>query len=195
MPAAAVGNLAIRRGVWYVKKVSGSRAAQRFWKGGDTVQQRPLADEIRPRTLDEVVGQKHLLGPGAVLRRLIESGTSANMSVDKAGFEELMEQQRVRARKAREALGDVAWAGIDLGLDATPTTFTGYDHSKDEGRVLAIVVDEELRDAMMATIKMIKGRDRPTLMIQPSTRFSPLRGKMPCGWVMLRRTPRGSPSA
>ena len=39
----------------------------------------PLADEIRPQTLDEVVGQKHLLAPGAVLRRLIESGTDANM--------------------------------------------------------------------------------------------------------------------
>lgn len=41
--------------------------------------QRPLADEIRPKTLDEVVGQKHLLAPGAVLRRLIERGTDANM--------------------------------------------------------------------------------------------------------------------
>ena len=40
---------------------------------------RPLADEIRPCTLDEVVGQRHLIGKGAVLRRLIESGTSANM--------------------------------------------------------------------------------------------------------------------
>lgn len=41
--------------------------------------QRPLADEIRPKTLDEVVGQKHLLAPGAVLRRLIERGSDANM--------------------------------------------------------------------------------------------------------------------
>ena len=29
---------------------------------------RPLADEIRPQTLDQVAGQKHLLGPGALLR-------------------------------------------------------------------------------------------------------------------------------
>ncbi|MBU5627352.1 replication-associated recombination protein A [Oscillibacter sp. MSJ-2] len=41
--------------------------------------ERPLADEIRPQTLDEVVGQAHLLAPGAVLRRIIESGTNANM--------------------------------------------------------------------------------------------------------------------
>ena len=40
---------------------------------------RPLADEIRPKTLDEVAGQKHLLGEGALMRRLIESGTSANL--------------------------------------------------------------------------------------------------------------------
>lgn len=71
------------------------------------------------------------------------------MTVDKSGFDALMEEQRVRARKAREALGDVAWAGIDLGLDTTPTTFTGYDHETDTGKVLAIVVDEELRDAMV----------------------------------------------
>lgn len=71
------------------------------------------------------------------------------MTVDKAEFDELMEQQRTRARKAREALGDVAWAGIDLGLDATPTAFTGYDHDTDSGKVLAIVADEELRDAMV----------------------------------------------
>ena len=40
---------------------------------------RPLADEIRPKTLDEVVGQRHILAPGAVLRRLIERGADANM--------------------------------------------------------------------------------------------------------------------
>src|SRR5215218_6371583 len=32
----------------------------------------PLAVKMRPRTLDEVVGQQHLLGPNAPLRRLIE---------------------------------------------------------------------------------------------------------------------------
>ena len=42
-------------------------------------EKRPLADEIRPLTLDEVVGQKHLLGKGALLRRLIESGSRATM--------------------------------------------------------------------------------------------------------------------
>lgn len=39
---------------------------------------RPLADEIRPQTLDEVAGQRHLLGPNALLRRLIDSGSDNN---------------------------------------------------------------------------------------------------------------------
>ncbi len=34
----------------------------------------PLAERLRPRTLDEYIGQKHLVGEGAVLRKMIESG-------------------------------------------------------------------------------------------------------------------------
>ncbi|MBR2235880.1 MAG: replication-associated recombination protein A [Prevotella sp.] len=34
----------------------------------------PLAERLRPRTLDDYIGQQHLVGPGAVLRRMIESG-------------------------------------------------------------------------------------------------------------------------
>ena len=39
----------------------------------------PLADILRPQTLDDVVGQEHILGEGAVLRRLIQSGNIPNM--------------------------------------------------------------------------------------------------------------------
>ena len=67
-----------------------------------------------------------------------------DMTVDEDAFQNLMEQQRVRARKAREALGDLAWAGVDLGLDPTPTQFTGYDHTVDQGTILAIVCDGEV---------------------------------------------------
>ena len=75
----------------------------------------------------------------------IEMAEDEGMTVDQEGFQELMEEQRVRARKAREALGDLAWAGIDLGLDdATPTTFTGYDGNLTaQGKILAIVTDGE----------------------------------------------------
>ena len=39
----------------------------------------PLAERIRPKTLDEVVGQQHILGAGKPLRRIIESGHIPNM--------------------------------------------------------------------------------------------------------------------
>ena len=39
----------------------------------------PLADLLRPTTLDEVYGQEHILGEGAILRRLVDSGNIPNM--------------------------------------------------------------------------------------------------------------------
>ena len=71
---------------------------------------------------------------------LVDEGMTLNMDEFKA----LMEEQRVRAREARKALGDLGWEGIDFGLDATPTQFTGYDKLTDTATVLAIVNGDEL---------------------------------------------------
>ena len=38
----------------------------------------PLAERLRPKTLDEYIGQKHLMGEGAILRQMIESGNIAS---------------------------------------------------------------------------------------------------------------------
>ena len=40
---------------------------------------KPLADEIRPHSLDDVVGQEHILGQRGLLRRIVESGSIPNM--------------------------------------------------------------------------------------------------------------------
>ncbi len=40
---------------------------------------RPLADRIRPASLDEVVGQDHILGPDGPLRRMVSSGKLASI--------------------------------------------------------------------------------------------------------------------
>ena len=69
---------------------------------------------------------------------LSESG----MTADTEGFNALMQEQRERARAAR---GDISgWSGLDLGLDAVPTVFTGYDKLTDEAKVEALVVEGEL---------------------------------------------------
>ena len=53
-----------------------SDAGELFPSGGegDRGGERPLADRMRPRTLAEYVGQRHLVGPGAPLRRLVDQG-------------------------------------------------------------------------------------------------------------------------
>ena len=38
----------------------------------------PLAERLRPQTLDEFIGQKHLVGEKAILRQMIESGRIAS---------------------------------------------------------------------------------------------------------------------
>jgi len=83
-----------------------------------------------------------------------------SMETDSASFDALMQQQRERARKAREALGDLAWAGVELGLDNTPTLFTGYDNYSGTGNVLAIVAQGELSSSMRAGDEGIVVLDR-----------------------------------
>ena len=85
------------------------------------------------------------------------------MTVDRDGFEKMMEEQRVRARKAREALGDLGWAGIEFGSEMPATEFLGYENVSCEGKVLAIVVEGELRDEIVAGAEATIVLDRTTL--------------------------------
>ena len=43
------------------------------------MQHQPLADKLRPKTLDEVVGQPHLVGKNGILRRMLDTGRISNM--------------------------------------------------------------------------------------------------------------------
>ena len=70
------------------------------------------------------------------------------MELDKAAFDTLMEEQKTRARKAREALGDLGWAGVEFGKDMPATQFLGYESHSAQGKVLALVAGEELREEL-----------------------------------------------
>ena len=74
----------------------------------------------------------------------LEMVADEDMTLNQEEFAKLMQEQKVRAREARKALGDLAWAGIDLGLDNTPTTFVGYTENNCEARVLAVCVGDEV---------------------------------------------------
>ena len=74
----------------------------------------------------------------------IEMCADEGMIVDEAEFKKLMEEQRVRARKAREALGDLGWAGQEFGKEVPETEFVGYDRTESEGTVVALVTEGEI---------------------------------------------------
>ena len=85
------------------------------------------------------------------------------LTVDHEEFRRLMEEQRVRARKAREALGDLGWAGIEFGKDMPETVFEGYTKDTTEGKVLAIVADDEFRDEIASGVEALIVLDRTTM--------------------------------
>ena len=74
----------------------------------------------------------------------IEMCADEGMIVDEAEFKKLMEEQRVRARKAREALGDLGWAGQEFGKEVPETEFVGYEKTESEGTVVALVAEGEI---------------------------------------------------
>ena len=74
----------------------------------------------------------------------IEMVEDEGMTVDMDEYYRQREEDKIRAREARKALGDLGWAGIDLGLDTTPTTFVGYEENVCEAKVLAVCVGEEV---------------------------------------------------
>ena len=83
------------------------------------------------------------------------------MSVDQEGFKALMEEQKVRARKAREALGDLGWAGVEFGKDVSETAFVGYDNTAiDDAKVVALVVENEQAEELMSGVEGIVVLDK-----------------------------------
>ena len=93
----------------------------------------------------------------------VEMAREEGMEVDLEAFRTLMQEQKVRAREARKALGDLGWAGIDFGQDIPETQFVGYDKNETEGTVLAIVAEDESRSEIAAGVEAIVVLDRTTM--------------------------------
>ena len=117
----------------------------------------------------------------------VEMAEEAGMEVDRAGFDAMMEEQRVRARKAREALGDLGWAGVEFGSEMPATDFVGYDQETTEGRLLAILVEGELRDEIVAGAEAALVLDRTTLYAEMGGQVAD-HGVIACGGARFRVT-------
>ena len=91
----------------------------------------------------------------------LEMVEEQGMTLDEKAFHQLMEEQRQRARKAREALGDLGWAGVEFGKDVPETEFVGYDHTAIDGaKVVALVVENEQAEELMPGVEAIVVLDK-----------------------------------
>ena len=91
----------------------------------------------------------------------LEMVAEQGMAVDEENFHKLMEEQRQRARKAREALGDLGWAGVEFGKDVPETEFVGYEYGTYPGaKVVALVVENEQAEELMPGVEGIVVLDK-----------------------------------
>ena len=91
----------------------------------------------------------------------LEMVQEQGLELDEGEFRKLMDEQRQRARKAREALGDLGWAGVEFGKDVPETVFDGYEHTAiQDAKVVALVVENELAEELMPGVEGIVVLDK-----------------------------------
>mgnify|MGYP002792394975 FL=1 len=91
----------------------------------------------------------------------LEMVEEQGMKLDEAEFHKQMDEQRQRARKAREALGDLGWAGVEFGKDVPETEFVGYENTAiDDAKVVALVVENEQAEEIMPGVEAIVVLDK-----------------------------------
>ena len=78
----------------------------------------------------------------------VEMVEDEGMTVDMDEYNRQREEDKIRAREARKALGDLGWAGVDLGKEIPETVFVGYEQNECDAKVLAIVADDETQQAV-----------------------------------------------
>ena len=108
----------------------------------------------------------------------LEMVADEDMTLNQKEFAQLMQEQKARAREARKALGDLAWAGIDLGLDNTPTTFVGYERFNCDARVLAVCVGDEVSGT-------IAGGERGIIVLDRTPFYAEMGGQVADHGVLM----------
>ncbi len=115
---------------------------------------------------------------GFPLDLTVEMVEEEGMTVDMEEFNAQREADKIRAREARKALGDLGWAGIDLGLDKTPTDFVGYHTNSINAKVLAVCVGEEVSGT-------IAGGEKGILVLDKTPFYAEMGGQVADHGVIL----------
>ena len=91
----------------------------------------------------------------------LEMVEEQGMTLDEGEFHKQMEEQRQRARKAREALGDLGWAGVEFGKEVPATEFVGYtENAVMDAKVVAIVAEGQQVDEIVSGVEAIVVLDK-----------------------------------
>ena len=93
----------------------------------------------------------------------VEMVEDEGMTLDMDKFTACREEQRVRAREARKALGDLGWAGVDLGKEIAATAFVGYDSLTTDAKIVAVVADDEIQQTVGEGAEAILVLDQTTM--------------------------------
>ena len=108
----------------------------------------------------------------------VEMLEDEGMTLDVEEFNRQREEDKLRAREARKALGDLGWAGIDLGLDKTPTDFVGYETNRVNANVLAVCVGEEVTGS-------IAGGEKGIIVLDKTPFYAEMGGQVADHGVIL----------
>ena len=100
----------------------------------------PLAERVRPRTLDDFVGQEHLLGQGKILRRLIESDRITSMIFwGPPGVGKTTLAQIIAAHTKAEF---ITFSAVTSGIKEIRTVMQEADRRRMYGERIVVFVDE-----------------------------------------------------
>ncbi|WJY89836.1 replication-associated recombination protein A [Corynebacterium confusum] len=128
----------------------------------------PLAARMRPRTLDEVVGQKHLLDPGKPLRRLVEgSGEASVILYGPPGTGKTTIASLIASAMGQNFVG---LSALDSGVKQVREVITQARHEAARGARTVLFIDEVHRfsktqqDALLAAVE-----NRTVLLVAATT--------------------------